>query len=430
MAWRLLCLLSFVLVVGLAGGVSNGALIAYYNFGTSTATSANQGTAGSAADGILINGATIVDIDTSARGVEWALQLNNTTGSTLADCQYMNITNGDDSWYDSAIGSPTGARTYAAWVRMDTSTTQDWSMFMSKGFDTAFAFGCGTPSGNGMDQVVFSHQAGIASWSPLKGTVSVMHDSCWTHVVATIDGADYKTASLYINGVLQDSRQTWGPLYENDLDLLIGAEPNRTGYQFGWNGMIDDVRIYDEHFDAQDAMDLFVNTYRQNCCCFLDVDADAGGPYQVDPGGTVILDGSGSSEGGSGYGLYLDWYIGGEYVGTDIYTETLSISYDTLVCDIGLSPGIYEVLVTGCEWVFGCGACCDNDVTTIEIGPAYPDINDDNKINLVDFVILASQWLETPGMPSADISPYCSGDGIVDLNDLGMLTEDWLWEEP
>ena len=25
--------------------------------------------------------------------------------------------------------------------------------------------------------------------------------------------------------------------------------------------MIDDVRIYDEHIDAQGAMDLFVNTY-------------------------------------------------------------------------------------------------------------------------------------------------------------------------
>jgi len=50
-------------------------------------------------------------------------------------------------------------------------------------------------------------------------------------------------------------------LYQNELDLLIGAEPNRTDYQFGWNGMIDDVRIYDTAIDAQGAMDLFVNTF-------------------------------------------------------------------------------------------------------------------------------------------------------------------------
>ena len=257
-------LFSLLAVLAIAGG-ANAALIAYYPFEPPSGYYIqNQGTAWIApsSTGVLMNGATIVDTDTSARGVEWALQLNNTTGSSLADSQYMNITNGDDSWYDDAIGSPTGARTYAAWVKMDTDTTQSWSMIMSKGYETALALGAGTPQGNGMDQIVFSHQAGFASWSPLKGTVSVMSDTIWKHVVATIDGEDYKTGALYINGVLQESRQTWGPLYQNDLDLLIGAEPARTGYQFGWNGMLDDVRIYSEDgIDAQGAMDLFINTY-------------------------------------------------------------------------------------------------------------------------------------------------------------------------
>jgi hypothetical protein len=193
--------------------------------------------------------------------------------------------------------------------------------------------------------------------------------------------------------------------------------------------MIDDVRIYDEHFDAQDAIDLFVNTYKQcdDCCLFFDV--DAGGPYQVDPGGTVILDGSGST---GGYGISMEWYIGGEYVG-EVYSVTpmLSISYDTLVCDIGLSPGIHEVLANGSAWVFACRrSCSDNDVTTIEIGPAYADINDDCKLDLSDYAILASQWLEAPGAPSADIAPPPGGDGIVDINDLGLLTESWFWGTP
>jgi len=155
------------------------------------------------------------------------------------------ITNGDDTWYDTAIPATSGARTYAAWVRMDTSTTQSWSMIASKGYETSLNLGAGTPQGNGMDQIVFSYHTGFASWSPLKGTVSVMDDTYWAHVVATIDGVDYKTGSLYINGVLQESRQTWGPLYQNDLDLLIGAEPNYTEFDYGWNGMLDDIRIYD-----------------------------------------------------------------------------------------------------------------------------------------------------------------------------------------
>jgi len=252
--------LFYLLAVLAIAGSANAGLIAYYDFGMSSPTSANMGTAGTAADGVLVGNATIVDIDTSARGVEYALQLGNTTGSGLADSSYMNITNGDDTWYDTALPNPSGARAFAAWVRLDPSTTQSWSMMMSKGFETALAIGAGTPNAD-PDQMIFSYHTGLASWSPIVGTVSVMSPDYWVHVVATIDDADYKTCSLYLNGVLQGSKQTWGPLYDNDLDLLIGAEPNRTGYQFGWNGMLDDIRIYDEVIDAAGAMDLFVNTY-------------------------------------------------------------------------------------------------------------------------------------------------------------------------
>jgi len=205
MVRRVLCLMSFVLVVGLGGGVSNGALIAYYNFGESSPSTANQGTAGTAADGVLTNGATIVDIDTTAGGVEWALQLSNdSTNSGFANHQYMNITNGDDTWYDTAMPYGVGARSFAAWIRMDTDTTQTFSRFMSKGYDSTLNLGCGFPSSSIRDQVTFSYHVGIASWSPLKGTVGTKSDEYWVHVVATIDGEDYKKASLYMNGVLQE----------------------------------------------------------------------------------------------------------------------------------------------------------------------------------------------------------------------------------
>jgi hypothetical protein len=254
---KLFCLLAVLAIAGAA----NAGLIAYYDFGMSSPTSANMGTAGTAADGVLVNGATIVDIDTTARGVEYALQLNNTTGSGLADAQYMNITNGDDTWYDTAIPATSGARGYAAWVQLLPTTTQTWSAAMSKGYETALYLGAGTPQGNSWEEAVFSYHKGVASWSPIKGTVKMSSDTYWYHLVATVDGVDYKTCSLYVNGVLQGSLQSWQPMYSNDLDLLIGAEPNRTGFQFGWNGMIDDVRIYDEEITSTAAMDLFVNTY-------------------------------------------------------------------------------------------------------------------------------------------------------------------------
>jgi hypothetical protein len=56
-------------------------------------------------------------------------------------------------------------------------------------------------------------------------------------------------------------------------------------------------------------------------------------------------------------------------------------------------------------------------------GPA--DIDHNCYCAFADFAILASQWLQWPGVPSADIAPP-GGDGIVDINDLSLLLNYWL----
>lgn len=58
------------------------------------------------------------------------------------------------------------------------------------------------------------------------------------------------------------------------------------------------------------------------------------------------------------------------------------------------------------------------------------DFNHDCIVNFKDFAILASQWLQAPGIPSADIAPPLTGNGIVDYNDLSALTEIWLTAPP
>ena len=54
------------------------------------------------------------------------------------------------------------------------------------------------------------------------------------------------------------------------------------------------------------------------------------------------------------------------------------------------------------------------------------DINGDDKVDFLDFAILADQWFQAPGIPSADIAPESGDDGIVNLLDLNVLTEHWL----
>ena len=58
------------------------------------------------------------------------------------------------------------------------------------------------------------------------------------------------------------------------------------------------------------------------------------------------------------------------------------------------------------------------------------DFNHDCIVNFKDYSILAEQWLQPPGLPSADIWPPITGDGIVDSNDLYILINAWLASPP
>ncbi len=69
------------------------------------------------------------------------------------------------------------------------------------------------------------------------------------------------------------------------------------------------------------------------------------------------------------------------------------------------------------------------DGGVVDMGYHYPRINianidGDGDVDFFDFAILASQWLDVPGIPSADIAP-AAGDGIVDIYDLAIFVEHW-----
>ena len=65
---------------------------------------------------------------------------------------------------------------------------------------------------------------------------------------------------------------------------------------------------------------------------------------------------------------------------------------------------------------------------TIEIEDVDGDITGEGDVDFKDFAILASQWQQAPGTPSADIAPG-EGDGIVDFHDLAFFVSLWLGSE-
>ena len=70
------------------------------------------------------------------------------------------------------------------------------------------------------------------------------------------------------------------------------------------------------------------------------------------------------------------------------------------------------------------------DEGVVDIGYHYSgnigDLDDDGDVELVDFAILGSQWEQSPGTPSADIA---QPKGLVDINDLALLLDNWLWKQ-
>ena len=66
-----------------------------------------------------------------------------------------------------------------------------------------------------------------------------------------------------------------------------------------------------------------------------------------------------------------------------------------------------------------------NEYVCGDLGYLDADIDKDCNVDFEDFAILALQWQQAPGTPSADIAPEIRDD-FVDMLDLGKIAEHWL----
>jgi hypothetical protein len=79
----------------------------------------------------------------------------------------------------------------------------------------------------------------------------------WHNIVTTFNGS---VAKLYINNIYIDSLKTIIPLPINNL--LIGNRPNDQNYVFNFEGIIDDIRIYNSALTKSEITALF----NENIC--------------------------------------------------------------------------------------------------------------------------------------------------------------------
>jgi len=80
-------------------------------------------------------------------------------------------------------------------------------------------------------------------------------DGRWHHIVGTYDG---QAIALYVDGILDGSKSARGEIDTNAFPLWIGGNAARTGKRGrDWNGLIDDVRIYNRALRSDEVRELY-----------------------------------------------------------------------------------------------------------------------------------------------------------------------------
>jgi hypothetical protein len=194
------------------------------------------------------------------------------SGDTVADSGTAGIdgvAHGDPTWADGALGKAmvfdgndayvnlgnnpkfdiTNQITVSAWIKIN-AFDKGYQTIISKG-DTAWRlqrhrstdsleFGCmGLPL------------ASNPRWGGIYGKVGV-NDGQWHHAAGTYDG---RKISLYVDGVLDVSEDAVGTIRTNDHEVHIGQNAEKPGRC--WNGMIDDIRVYNYALSADEIANIF-----------------------------------------------------------------------------------------------------------------------------------------------------------------------------
>ncbi|MFC1794688.1 LamG domain-containing protein, partial [Planctomycetota bacterium] len=148
----------------------------------------------------------------------------------------------------------TGAMTVSAWVRADT-LDKECQAIVTKG-DTSWRL----QRSGALDAIAF-HCTGAASASPNTGGgvshwgvdgIDNVNDGKWHHAVAVYDT---HRMYLYIDGGLDQTRDAPEYICTNDFPVLIGENAEMPGRH--WNGLIDDVRIYNYALNLEEIQNVF-----------------------------------------------------------------------------------------------------------------------------------------------------------------------------
>jgi regulation of enolase protein 1 (concanavalin A-like superfamily) len=190
-----------------------------------------------------------LDDDEGRIAFDWSGQGNN--GNLIGEPQW--IMGYDDGalyfdGFDDAIdcGNPdslnaTSAVTLLAWVKTETAGNDEDQSYVTKGND---CYGLRHSLANNLE---FRISDTVSVLSPVDGSFN----GVWHHLAGTYDGSQLR---LYVDGELRASTASAGTIPTSVYNVNIARES--VGNRFLYNGVIDDVRIYNKSLTEEQIKDI------------------------------------------------------------------------------------------------------------------------------------------------------------------------------
>ena len=144
---------------------------------------------------------------------------------------------------NNALFNITEAITVAGWIKVNAFDVQ-WQSVVAKGNSAWRLSRDGT-----QNDLEFACTGLSGNWKVL-GSINV-NDGKWHHVAGVYDGSEI---SLYVDGILDVSLTASGNVATTTHQVWLGGNVERPGRE--WNGLLDDVRIYDHALSAAEIVGL------------------------------------------------------------------------------------------------------------------------------------------------------------------------------
>ncbi|MBN1805971.1 MAG: hypothetical protein JW837_12035 [Sedimentisphaerales bacterium] len=215
---------------------------------------------------------------------------------------------------------------------------------------------------------------------------------------------------------------------------IVGTYDNQSIYIFEWDGVAWIQKAHLIGLGSGLDYDL-VSIDGDRCIIGADLDESAyifqwNGTAWIEQ--TLLTPPEGSRRFGGSVGIKDDRCIIGSYNAAYIFELNGTSWKETRLIPLDVADDDffgYAVGISDDRYIVGSPYDDDNGENT---GSAYiyqpyrkSDLDRNRFVDFHDFALFASQWLQQPGLPSADIAPP-GGDGLVDYNDLAVLCQAWL----